>query len=703
MRRDRSSRNDFGYGQVPDEVLSHFDDEILNQACASALNAYLMDTGPITRRPGSVRLSRIPRPERGIVVNRDDGERRVFWFYDKRVIICDRDGTVEATLNGPWSSDDIPSMSITTAHTVLLISSSSFHPQTIDRTNGNWAVEDLQFVTYPDGSLAQPYHRFEADGVTVTASAVSGDVTLQFSKAVLTEGHVGTRIQIYDQDVEILSIDGATAQGRIFGRLYTTYAVTVSSAAGYSIGEVVLGDVTQIRGEITNIVGNTLYITNTQGYDGFAGADGEIDGEAITGPRSQQTALTVSAVASPGATVRWREAMMSPARKYPSACAFYDDRIVFAGFPSARGYLAASAAGGYGDFRIVDGILDGDPFIVGIGSGKSAQIVHLVATEQLLLFSETHTWYVPTGRGLGFTPTGISFAKLRPDGSSRIQPIDTGDGVAMIDTNGRVIVYQLTGTQIKSWSQYDISVLADGCVTDPVSLTYLKGISPRKERALIVGNRDGSAAVLLRRRNEEIAGWVPWRCNAQNEWSAFAADDGDLFVSFASRSDADTASMCRVSFDAIMDDQTAYDAPALDRVGEQVYVQRGTHCIGSGVVSGDGLVGDYALQSDWFIGYDFEVDITPATPKHRYIGTSLMSYRGINVDVYKSGCFRGNGEPRTTIGDFGDFEAPPLPVTRVEYFFADEWSEFSTFKVSQPCGEGAPLTVRSITMNEATI
>lgn len=702
MRRDRSSRNDFGFGQVPEEVLSHFDDEILSQACASALNGYLMDTGPITRRPGSVRLSRIPRADRGVVVKGHDGQSRIFWFYDKRVMICDKFGAIEATLNCPWSSDDIPFMSITPGHAVLLIASSSFHPQAIDFVNGAWSVEDLPFVTYPDGSLAQPYHRFEADGVTVTPSAVSGDVTLEFSKAVLGDGHVGTRIQIYDQDVEILSVDGSTAQGRIFGRLYTTYAVTVASGAGYSVGEVVLGDVTQIRGEITNIVGNTLYITNTQGYDGFAGGENTTTGEAITGPRSQQTAITVTPFATPGATVRWREAMMSPARKYPSAIAFYNDRVVFAGFPDAREQLAASAAGGYGDFRIIDGVLAGDPFIVGIGSGKSAQIVHLVATEQLLIFSETHTWYIPTGRGLGFTPTGISFAKLRPDGSSRIQPVDTGDGVALVDTNGRVIVYQLTGTQIKSWSQQDISVLADGSVTDPVSLSYVNGISPRKERALIVGNRDGSAALLLRRRNEEVAGWVPWRCNDENEWSAFAAEDGEFFVSYASRSDPDNASMCRVSFDAIMDDQTEYDAPATDRVGEAAYVQRGTHCVGSGVISSEGLIAYHTPQTDWFIGQDFEVDIAPATPKHRYIGTGFMSYREIIVDLYRSGCVRGNGEPRTTIGDYDDFETPPQPLTRVEYFFGDDWSEFAEFRLSQPCGEGAPLTVRSITMKEAT-
>jgi hypothetical protein len=700
VRRGRDVRTDFGFGQVPEEILAT-DDDLLNASCKAALNAFPADTGNMIRRCGSSFVTSTSQTKRSRLVRREDGEQRIVAMRSGSLVVYRLDGTVELSVSAPWTDLNVRTMTVTDSEEAIYFAHESFMTKKLEYKNGAWSFADVGFEVYPDGAIAHPYHRFEDDGVTVQSSGTSGSVTLTFSSAVLTADHVGTRIQIYDQDVEITSVSGVTAGATIIGTLYPTYRVTVPSPLSYSVGDVVSGGTSQIRGEVVNVDASYVYVANTQGYDNF-----DVAGtEDLIGPRSTQ-AISASISSTPGPTVRWREQMMSPARGYPRTVAFFSNRLVFAGFRDAPTYMAASASGIPGDFRIISDVQDGDPFIVGITASGISEIRHLVASELLLIFTRTGSWYVPQGRGVQFTPTAVDFDRLQPEGASEIQPVEVDSGVAIIDTNERLVIYELLGTQVRSWGTRDISVLSEGVLKTPVDLTYVNGIAPRKEKAICVLNSDGTVALLVRRRGEnigggnDIAGWVPWEAGLDAEFTAFAAEAG-AFYGFIRRSDTPYDMMVLFEWDAVMDAEISYKTPLTDGIGETMHVRRDTAVINVGEVASDGEIPNEPPAVDQTVGIDFDVTITPSSGRDQQVGQTLMHLNEVFVDVITSGGFYGNGEWRSSAPFDADLETIATPTTRIEHFYCDGWDAFKDFTISQIQGQGDKLQVRSVTYKES--
>lgn len=701
MRRGRDHRSEFGFGQVPEAVFSS-DESLTRQALKTGLNAYLFDTGIVGRRCGSVVLTQLlGNPGlRMREVRRSDGERRLIIMRNGALVVRDLSGINEFDVAAPWTTSNVRTMTVTASEDAVYFAAPEFSPRKLEFQGGSWQWGEIEFEEYPDGAIAQPYHRFEDDGVTVQSSATSGaGVTLTFSSAILTNDHVGTRIQIYDQDVEIVSVTGATATANIIGTLYPTWRVSVASSAGYAVGDVVAGETTQIRGEVVGVGAGFVDVTNTQGYDNFDAAGNE----NLIGPRTSQ-AITASVTApSPGATVRWREQMMSPARGYPRTVAFFDNRLVFGGFRDADTFIAASAAGIPGDFRIISDIEDGDPFIVGISDADISEIRHIVATEMLVIMTRTGSWYVPQTNNAQFTPTGVRFNKFRAEGVSEIQPVDTGDGIAFFDTNNRMITYQLTGTQIRSWGARDISVLGQDVIKTPVALTFVDGIAPQKEKMLAVLHDDGTAAVLIRRRGNpqgetDFAGWVPWQMGLDARFTAFAAEAG-AFYAFVERDNY--YQIIRFDWDAVMDMEVGYKTAIPDYTGSVLHVSDTGQVIGGAEVISDGTITGVKTGGNRQAGIDFDLDITPCPKINDSFGVTLMAHNYIYVDLIDTTSFEGNGEWRDTRPWDADLETFYGPETRVEEFLADNWDAFKTFSITQKQGEGSPLKIRSITFKES--
>lgn len=698
VRRYRDFRNDFSAGVVAEDFLQRGGDEVTKQALVSGDNVFVTAGGSVMRRPGTERKFLATEGGRLFTFEGADSALLHAAFSAGVVRLYRDDGAILATLSdAPWGAGDLFTMTIVNGDDALYVASTSFYPQEIVFDDGAWTLRTFSFASDDVGRKLSPFWRFDLPSVTMRPSAYSGSVTVDFSAPVLTQDHVGVHFMYMGSQLRITAVSSPqSASAAVIDELYPTVRVGVGSAVSYKIGEIVEGDITNTRGQVVSRTAGFVDVVLTEGYTPFQAAENDLPGERLIGAEGSSEISTVQTLAAPLASNIWFEELISPARGYPQTAAMHRARLVFAGFPGAGNLIAASARASYGDFD-PGAASDRDAILEFIGEDPNAEIRHLISTEQLVILTDRGAWYVPEGGERQFTPRGISFDPISPDPASSVSPAFTPEGVVFVDREGRVLLLSLTGTQRGAFQVTDLTTLGYETIRAPKQLIYSSGIGGRKERAMIVLNGDGTAAAFTYRRGAAQAGWLNWSRAAGDAFLAFSSFNGEVYCL------ADVgavAALEQFDFDAVLDGEIAAVSTAYPN--ESFHILLAQTVIGEGATDGAGALGGYGDETAIDkMGRDFAVKIEPAPLVIPQAGRQVRMLARTYVDTINTGQFRLNGSLCQAYGYSADVETPPPVVDKVWNRPARGSSERRTCVIEQPEGEGAPLHVRSITMEVA--
>jgi hypothetical protein len=307
-------------------------------------------------------------------------------------------------LTTPWAAADLPYLNFSGASDVVWITDrrSSSVLRALNRfANDNWSVVDIDVRNGPFLPLSDP-------GVTLTASGVTGAVTVTASANVFSAAKVGAIYRLREnvgnpplnrwEAAKTVVIGDKRQNG---GRVYkaTNAGTTGTTAPIHWEGEVSDGAVTW---EFVHDGAGVFKIT---GY---------------TDPVTVSATVLVE-LPSASATTFWEEGAFSPLNGYPAALCIHQERL-FAGQTIAEpDTLFASSTGGYGadfvDFKPGLGtglVVDSDAIKRTLTGGQVRPILHLISAGSLIALTPKTIEVVagPSDRE-PITPAGAS-AVSRP-------------------------------------------------------------------------------------------------------------------------------------------------------------------------------------------------------------------------------------------------------------------------------------------------
>lgn len=669
--------------------------QVRNEGCRRFRNAMNMAGGGFKRRWGTADLAPLGGMSRLETYGVGADDARLLVFSEATFTVLDLDGNTLQTLPGcPWQAVNLYDMQIAIEDGKIVVACRAWAPVVLTLDAGVWSIATLTFAEGLNGSSLQPYWIFHRRGISLTPSAYSGSgVTLETSEPFFVPEHMGVRIRYTGVEIEITAVtDSETAVGTVIGALYPTLNVTVASSAGFSVGQVVEGDTTRVRGAVAAVPDGT-HVT-VQLLDGFTQFDPT---EPLVGPTAKSTISAVAVATSPAPTTEWDEPLISLARGWPGACALHRNRLFLGDFPQAQSVIAASATSDIQDFN-VGTALETDAVIERVSRESSLGLRHFGSTEQLLVFTENGVSYVPEQVAAPFSATNYELLKIGPEKAAKPQPLFISEGMGFVEQySGRLMMAIATGNVRRSWEIADLSELAFHLMGTPVELELMAALS-ESDRLVPVLRDDGKIAVLTYRRGAQFSAWSLW--STRGAWRSIVVAAGTLYA-VAEREVDGVVGWRLEKFDPTawadgMVDLPAVDTPFPDYAGETVGVWEGPGKLGEFVMDGDGVLngidpGYGAVR----IGFDFPVTVESPPPVDQQMGLR-PNYKitRVDVDVIDSVGFKGNG--RNPSGWSGAIGGATVPMSGVRRFRPLGRAKYPTFTIQQDIG--GPLEIRSITM-----
>lgn len=698
MRKYRDVRNNFSAGVIAKEYLARARDEVTGTALKTGLNAFVTDAGTVMRRCGSNRMFRTPNAGRTLDFEMSDGTLRHLVFHSANVHIYRSDGTLDATLAGPWgSSENTYGLALAIDKDRIIVVSDAFAPRVITMKPGAFSIGLYTFRTEPNGRRASIFGGagvFGLETVTLNPSGYTGVITVQFSEDVLTPQHVGVHFMYMQCQLRIETVvNGQNGTATVLDRLYPTLRVGVENASAYRIGDLVQGDVTNTEALIVAVDASTIDVVLRYGYSYPMAPNGDAPGEKLISPTAGERVTSVTPLADPAPVNTWYEELVSAARGYPSAACMHRERLVLGGFPAATGMIAASAQGEIEDFDLGAGSPD-DAIQEFIGEDPNAIIRHLVSTEQLVILTDRGTWFTPESGQASFTPEGIGFDPISPDVASEVPPVWTPEGVVFLDEQDRPLLLSVTGTQRGPYSVVDLGRLGGHLIKSPKQMVYSSGIGGRQERVIAVLNGDGTAAMFTYRRGSDQAGWTPWARGGGGIYYSFSSFASRLFCL---SEQSGLRHYEEFDFDAVIDSEFSPASTAY--VSETVHLLKNKHVVGTAALNSSGVLGSIGtLAPVDRLGRDFPVEIETTPMVIGEAGRQRRRNTKTWADVIDTGLFYLNGKQCAAYPYDGDLETQPQ-VGDFEYRAGQLGSSVGrTVKLEQVQGEGAPLHLRSLTI-----
>lgn len=437
------------------------------------------------------------------------------------------------TLTTPWTVDDLPLVRYDQSGDVVFVACYGIQQRRIERRDNNsWSIVLFEPEDGPFGNI-------NVGPVSLTPSAISGDITLTASRDYWTEDMVGELYKLTSSGQTVS--EDVTAENTFTGSIFVT-GVGSSREFSISISNSFSATVTLQRStddatwEDVETYTTTKAITfddeldNLQYYYRIGVKTGDFTsgqadliltygGGSLTGIvrivsyASSTTIINAAVLTDLGgtdATFDWYRSQWSTIQGYPSAVAFYEGRLWFSG----KGGIWGSVSDGYESF---DNELEGDsgPINRTFGSGPVDK-VHWILPMQRLIFgvSSGEVSARSTSFDEPLSPTNFNLKTPSRLGSSNIQPVNDGSTGMFVQRSGNRL-YQL---------QFDLNS-GDYAAKDLTSIIpeigepYIVRLAIQKQPDTRVHcvRSDGTVALLVKDDGENMLAWVNVETDGQVE------------------------------------------------------------------------------------------------------------------------------------------------------------------------------------------
>lgn len=713
----RQIQTNFSSGELNPLMRFRSDTGAYQNGAARLRNVALLNTGGVTRRPGTTYLAALPARSRLVSFDFDENERYVFALSNGKLTVYGTDGSLVTTVTSgaTWTSAELFNLTYTQVGDTMILAHQNWVPKVIKRTSAStFTITNFTFDRSVNGNLTyQPYYKFADDAITLACSGTTGSVTVTASAPSFTSDYVGLRLRWQDVEIEITGYTNATTlTGTIKGILKAEY------------------DIDPFR---TNIGSSTVEVTHV--LHGFASgttviisganAVGGIGANSLNGPRSitviddNRYTFTADANAtesidgggpsvfytsSSTATRTWYEPVFAKPNGWPAAVAFHDGRLWFGGTTAQPDGLYGSTINQYFNFDVGEG-LDNQAVQVSIGSEDISNIQHIVSNRDLQIFTATGEFIAPRSNAQVLTPANTRVIRQTPYGCSFVTPVPFDGGTLFIQNSGKGVREFIYADAENSYASTDLSLLASHLIVSPQDLAVLYGSASRNEQYAGIVNSDGTLAVFHSARAEQLAGWVLWSMDGAT-FDSVCAVNNMMYVSVLRNG---TYSL--ESFAA--DDSLTLDSSATYTAGsptatwtvasrfnnKKVFVFGDGQYLGSYTVNGSSLLTLDDSYTTIVVGYDYTTEIK-TLPANAVLASGPMiglpkriNRVFLGLDTTLGVSVQGNSLILRSVTD--DFSLGVSAFTGIQDFYLLGYNKEAQVTITQ----SEPLSMRVLGMN----
>ena len=210
----------FTGGELDPLLSSRVDTHAYANGAKTLRNLRIMAQGGVKRRPGTKYLATLTGTSFQMepFVFSDDQTYFFIFTASNLAVYNGATGASTTTVGScPWTSAMIGDLVVAQTANTMIVSHPDLQTQKILRTGAStFTVGNFGFTT-KDDLVHQPYHKFEADSLTMNAdNTATGSRTITASSSFFTSDHVGMQFRIQGKQVSITAVaSGTSATGNV--------------------------------------------------------------------------------------------------------------------------------------------------------------------------------------------------------------------------------------------------------------------------------------------------------------------------------------------------------------------------------------------------------------------------------------------------------------------------------------------------------
>ena len=415
-----------------------------------------------------------------------------------------------------YTTAQLPEIKFTQSADVMYITHSSHPVRKISRTsNTDWTITDVTFIN-------GPYLDENATTTTLTPNGRSGSITLTASGDTFVSTDVGRLVKIYNGYAKITAFTSATVVTATvqtdelgIAEILPSYASnTISfvegdpSSTGSSHNDFIRDSNKQFVIEgftegMTITASGASNGANNRDYEIVKVTSDEITLVPVDDVVNESASNTITLVGKLDATDEFSLGAFSETTGFPRACAFYEQRLVFAGTTSQPQALFFSVAGDFENMTESD--TDSSAMNYTIGSNQVNRILYLASARSMVVGTTGGEFVVrASGTDEPITPTNIQIKQQATYGSADVQPVQAGSYTLFVQRAKRKLRELGYVYDTDAYQAVDLTILADH-----VSENGLVELAYQQEPFSLVwaATGDGRLIGMTYRREEQVVAW----------------------------------------------------------------------------------------------------------------------------------------------------------------------------------------------------
>ena len=485
----------FNAGELSPQLKARSDLEKYKSGCETMENFLPQISGPARKRSGTRFVREVKTSAsatRLIPFEYSTTQAYVLEFGDLYVRFYLAGGVVESSpgvpyeIVSPYTASQVGDLEYAQSADVVYITHPNHPPYKLARTSALvWTLTAVAF-DWP------PFLDENTGTTTITASAVTGSITLTASASLFVAGDVGSHFRLSE----------------VIASKYNQWTTGVSYTSGdivHYLGRLYQSGTTASAGSRPPI------------HESGAESDGAVtwtflhDGAGYATVTGFTSATVVDATvvrrlpaSSTSGTTRWSEGAWSTRRGYPYAVTFYEDRLWFGGSDYRPQTLWASVTGDYENHKY--GTHDDDALNYTINT-QDLNTIRWLAAVKVLAIGTTNGEFTLSATQISdpVTPTNVRITPQTTFGSAvGVKPLRVGSSILFLQRAARKLREYVYNFDTDSFVAPNMNVLADHITeTGIVDLAY------QQEPSQIVWapRTDGTLAGLTYERTEDVVGW----------------------------------------------------------------------------------------------------------------------------------------------------------------------------------------------------
>jgi hypothetical protein len=528
--------NSFNAGELSPYLEGRTDLEKYYSGCKTLENFLVLSYGGAQRRPGSVYI--------GPVKNQAAATRVISFEYSTtQAYIIEmgnlymrfyRDqgriqtGATPAQITTPYVTADLWEIQFIQSADTMYLVHPTYPPRTLTRSSHTaWTLTEFE-------TERGPFKDDNTTSTTITPSGTTGSITLTASTSIFNANHVGALWKVthtVDANEAHIALTTGGAQnstentvhlGRRFDfSTHGTWTGTVILQRSYDSGvtwkdvrpvhyeddgnitytdtETVDDAVYRIHKDATAISSGTCnanFIVRSFDVEGVVDITAYTSGTEVTGTVDYTLGDT-------SATDVWAEGAFSPDEGYPSALAFYQERLCFAGTTNQPQTIWMSVTDDWTNF--LDGTDDSSALTWTIASDQVNVIRWLAPQSALLIGTVGAEWRLSASdTDKPVTPTNVEVRRQSSYGSAYIQPAMLNNTVLFAQRQAKKIRELVFSFAEDAWVSPDLTVLAEHITGTGITEMALQ---KTPDPVLWCVRSDGQLCALTYQKDHDVIGW----------------------------------------------------------------------------------------------------------------------------------------------------------------------------------------------------